>query len=109
MRMPDTGKMMAEQAPAVEDEAGSSDNTLTWSPGDFPETQKWQDGEEYTVSLRIRQTSPGQAEVLSLSSTGSTDEGEEGPEPSEEAGYTEPTNGNSYSANPAVARLMARK
>lgn len=101
------GKMMAEQAPVVENEAGGSDNTLTWSPGDFPETQEWEDGQEYTVTLTIRQTSPGQAEVLSMGNKEAA-EAEEGPEPSEEAGVTEPTNSNSY-PNPAVARLMARK
>lgn len=103
------GKMMAEQAPAVEGETGGSDNTLTWSPGDFPVTQDWEDGEEYTVTVTIRQTAPGQAEVLTLTPKGEEGGEEEGPEASEEAGYTEPTNSNSYPSNPAVAKLMAAK
>lgn len=98
------GRTVADNKPTIEGEPGASDNRLTWSPGDYPETQEWQDGQQYTVTLTIRQTSPGEAEVLSLASKDNQQE-EGAPVESEEAGVTEPTSSNDY-PNPAVGRLM---
>lgn len=100
---PKSGATNATNATLMEGEEGSTDNRLVWSPGEFPETQDWEDGQTYTVTLTIKQTSPGAAEVLSMETEGA---GEEGPVASEDAGMTEPTDSTDYPENPAVGRLM---
>jgi hypothetical protein len=76
---------MAETTmPMQSDEPGAYDNRLSLDPNDdrWPFVLDWEDGEEYTVTLRIRQISPGEFEVLSAS----TKEG--GSETREEYGET---------------------
>lgn len=63
---------------AADEEAGSYDNRLSLDPNDerWPFVADWEDDEEYTVTLRIRQISPGEFEVLEAE-TEDYEEGEE--------------------------------
>lgn len=97
-----SGKMM-------QDEAGGSDNRLSWSPGEFPETKEWSDGEQYTVTLVIRQTSPGEGQIISMKSA-EPEEAKESPNDTEgETGETQGGGGAAEYENPAIAKLMAAK
>lgn len=99
--MGSSGKMM-------QDEAGASDNRLSWTPSEFPETEEWEDGVEYTVTLRIRQTAPGEGQILSLKSAGG--EPKESPNDTEgETGETQGGGGAAEYENPAIAGLMRGK
>lgn len=100
------GNMMSE-------EAAANDNNISWNPSEFPETENWADGEEYEVTIRLRQTAPGQGVVLSMTSGGETGEqtaeAPPGPEGEPQAA-TEPiasaSSPRSSYSNPAVERLM---
>jgi len=88
----------------AQSENGASDNRLTWSPAEFPDTAKWKDGEEYTVTAKIRQTAPGEAVILEL--TGQPGEGEA--EPAEAPAGEQAAPEEQYE-NPAIARAMASR
>jgi len=62
-----------------EDEPGAYDNRLSLDPHDerWPFVLQWEDGEEYTLSIRVRQISPGEFEVLGAEEVGGTETEEE--------------------------------
>lgn len=99
---------MGSASKMMQDEAGASDNRLSWTPSEFPETEDWEDGKEYTVTLRIRQTAPGEGQILTLASAG----GPPKESPNDTEGVTGEDEGGGGAAeyeNPAIARLMASK
>lgn len=89
------------------DEAGASDNRLTITPSEFPETEEWQDGKRYTVRLEIEQVSPGEFTVMSLKSMPAAQTEEPGTERQPEAEPTEEEKEPAGPPNPAVQRMMA--
>jgi hypothetical protein len=90
--------------PPVQDEGGSQDNRLSLNPTDdrWPFVGSWEDGKNYTVTLKINQVSPGEFEVLSAESEGSAEPGDTATEDKTEGAM--PTR-SGYS-NPAVAGMM---
>lgn len=80
-----------------------SDNRLSLNPNDpefAPTLEQWSDGEEYEVTMKIRQTSPGEFIVVSMQSEAA---------PAEEGGEQEEANEPPYGQNPAVGGLLKNK
>lgn len=86
------------KAPMAE-EPGSIENRLSLDPSAFPITQEWQDGEEYTLKVKLVQISPGEFEVLEANASD---------DPVEEEVVEEvvETPMSRKTKNPAVASLM---
>lgn len=107
------------------DESGASDNRMTINPSDFGGiAQEWEDGKEYDVVVSLRQSAPGEFEVLDMRNSGPAGEsgeseeapmmeGEEGPEmptgSEEEPMASAMSAKSSYSTNPAVQKLMRNR
>ncbi len=88
----------------VQEEAGSTDNRLSLSPGEFPQIKDWEDGSKYTVTLTVVQQSPGEFDVVSVDTAGEAEAEEAAPEAqAEPAGEGE---GEGGYPNPAVRRMM---
>jgi hypothetical protein len=98
------------------DEAGSVDNRLSLTPSQFPFTKDWTDGSTYTLTVQVRQISPGEFEVVKADSQGAPGEeepgnqeqptGEQQEAAGAEGGGEEEAPGN-Y-PNPAVAKMMQK-
>jgi hypothetical protein len=91
----------------MEAEPGATDNQLTLSLGDYVFTKEWEDGGTYRLTVEVTQTAPGVFRVDSAVPEEVAEE-EQGPVETEEAGYSEATNSNSY-PNPAVAKMMSNE
>jgi hypothetical protein len=78
-------------------EAGAVSNRLSLDPSEFPDTQNWEDGKEYTLTVKVNQISPGEFEVIEATADES---------PAEEAEEPAPMPMKGKSKNPAVAGLM---
>lgn len=95
------------------DEAGATDNRLSLTPSQFEFTKDWRDGETYTLTVEVRQISPGEFEVVKADAQGAPE--------SEEPGNTEQPSGEQQESaggegespanypNPAVAKMMQSK
>lgn len=71
---------------------GSVDNRLTLDPGDkrwYAVLKKWEDGEDYSITVKARQLSPGEFEVLSVKAKAAPTS-DEPAEPAEEEDDDEP-------------------
>lgn len=85
-------------------EPGAVDNRLSLIPNEFG-VDGWEDGKTYEISLKVRQISPGEFEVIER-----TDSEEEEPEEAQ----TEGNPGDSEAMaeenypNPAVQRMIGR-
>lgn len=95
----------------TQEEPGSTDNRLSLSPGDYPFVKDWEDGQEYTLTIKVQQQTSGEFAVVSAEpqeeapaeETPAEDTGEaieETPPPGKQGGMNR---------NPAMARLMASK
>ena len=109
------------------DEARSGDNFLTLNPNEFPVLEKWEDGNDYSILLKVRQVSPGEFEVTDAKEAPAEPDHDEAdanasaPEATEERGQGmsetstadefgstgEPAMGQGYNDNPAIRRMMA--
>ena len=95
------------------DEPGSTDNRLTLDPSAFGGfAQDWEDGQEYSMTVRVRQVSPGEFEVIDAkgSQADSEESGEppmQGTEEETPAGENMDAKGRGTYPNPAVARMMS--
>jgi hypothetical protein len=94
------------------DEGGAVDNRLSLTPDQFPFTKDWKDGSTYSLSVQIRQISPGEFEVVKADEAGEPTAPEPGNEeqPSGEQQTTTEPEGESPSdyPNPAVAKMMSK-
>jgi len=90
----------------MSDEAGASDNRLSLNPSQFPITEDWQDGQTYTVTLKVEQVSPGEFEVLSADSPGAEKPAEPGMTEQPEGEPVEEEKEAAGPPNPAVRRMM---
>lgn len=86
-------------------EPGATDNRLSLNPSQFEGMADWQDGETYEMTVRVRQVSQGEFEVLDATPSEA--------EPEEEPGMKEPQASENEGAepesnypNPAVAKMM---
>lgn len=73
------------EAKSTETDPGAVDNRLTLDPGDKRWSgllKKWEDGEDYSITVKARQISPGEFEVMSLKAKATPTD--EPPEPAEE-------------------------
>ena len=88
-------------------EAGGTDNRMYWDPSQFEPMAELEDGKEYNVTLRLRQTSAGEGQIISVAKVAPADEEAETPsEDAPEMGAEEGGGDGGYD-NPAVAKLMA--
>jgi hypothetical protein len=88
------------------DEAGAQDDRLSLTPSKFPIVADWEDGQTYTITLKVEQISPGEFQVLSADKPGTPQLEEPGTEQQPEG---EPVNEEKAPAgppNPAVQRMM---
>jgi hypothetical protein len=89
-------------------EAGEVDNRLSLDPNDdrWPAVAEWEDSKEYTLTVKVRQLSPGEFEVLEAEPSEA-----ETPEPEEAAAEEEDAEeGKKYgTSNPAVVGLIVGK
>jgi len=98
------------------DEGGAEDNRLSLNPND-PKWKDmvaaWEDGQEYDVSGRIRQISPGEYEVVTMKAAEGAQADEETPAEDATAGEeAEPSPGEVETMgnmSPAAAAVMARR
>lgn len=87
------------------DEAGATDDRLSLTPSKFPVIEDWEDGQTYTLSVKVEQISPGEFKVLTATS---------GAGAPEEPGTEQQTQGEQVNEekepagppNPAVQRMM---
>lgn len=98
----------------MQDEAGASDNRISWNPSEFPAMKDWQDGQTYRVTMIIRQTTGGEGTIESVESAAPAEAGQPPVEqPQEEAAEgQEPSppmdmEGRGYgTGNPAIDKLI---
>lgn len=99
----------------ADSEAAADDSRLSLNPNDerwASQIEDWEDGMEYTVTLTIRQTSPGEFVVQEMSSGEATEESapeetEAGEESEAPAAATAPQATRGIT-NPAVVAMMGR-
>lgn len=96
---------------------GEIENRLSLNPSD-PDFKdfvgNWQDGEEYTMTVTVRQVSPGEFEVTKAvpqdTPAEETGEAPAAADEGETASGDEPQGTDTYgNMNPAVARMMNKK
>lgn len=88
------------------EEAGALDNRLSLNPNDpmwKDKVGEWEDGQEYNVTLKVRQISPGEFEVVGMEGG---DAAEEAAEPADTVEGEEDPAGEGE--NPAMMALMAQ-
>lgn len=89
------------------DEAGANDNLLQLNPSDPNFTDivgDWQDGEEYTITLRVTQVSPGMyTPTKAVSGEPAGDEQAQAAAPGSDEGEGDE---QPMSSNPAVDKLL---
>lgn len=90
----------------VQEEAGSTDNRLSLSPGEFPEIKDWQDGTKYRLTLEVVQQSSGEFDVVSVEDARESEATEAAPAGEAEAEPGEAEAQGGY-PNPAVRRMMS--
>lgn len=92
----------------MDTEQGATDNRLTINPSDFNGiAEDWQDGETYTVTLKIRQTSPGEFVVADMKESESPAEDAAEPQAAEESEAGQAgSGGDGGYGNPAIERMM---
>lgn len=94
----------------MQDEVGATDNRLSLNPNQFEGMKDWTDGEEYTMTVKVRQVAAGEFQVLDAQ----PQPAEENPEPgTEQQPEAEPTENEKEAggppSNPAVRSMMAGK
>lgn len=91
---------------ATMDEAGAQDNRMSLDPSNpqWKDTVgSWEDGKTYTMTVTLRQISPGEFEVLKAQA-----ENESPAEDSTESGEEEmPMRGGMNTGNPAIDDMIA--
>lgn len=92
----------------LEEESGSSDNRLSWNPNEFKDTADWENGQEYTITARIKQTAPGEATILEMSGEVS-EPSPENPPSAQNGNEAAPSDDEGGYSNPAIGRAMSRR
>lgn len=103
--MADKSSMNGTAANLADTSAGASDNRVYWRVADVPGSEDWQDGVEYDVTMRIRQTAPGEGTFTLME--GSPVEGA-APAAGGETAEPGPQTTTNDIANPAMRRMMER-
>lgn len=92
----------------------SSENSLSLNPNDFQQVADWEDGQTYSVTLKVKQSAPGEFEVLDVTQaeaegadeSGTGDEAEAGADDGGGEGEAPPAKAKGRYSNPAVAQMM---
>lgn len=90
----------------MNDEAGAAEERLSLTPSKYPFVEDWEDGQTYTITLKVQQISPGEFQVMSATTPGDGTPEEPGTETQPEA---EPNNEETPPpgpVNPAVRGMM---
>lgn len=94
------------QDTGMQDEAGAQDNRLSLSPSDPKWSDfvgSWKDGQKYSLTVDVRQISPGEFEVIDAKETEGTAEADDNA--AEDTAESPAAKAGGYS-NPAIDGMM---